>query len=538
MRLRHLLIAGVITAMALTPAAASGDVGGDPSGGVGPGGGTPATAEDFELVGHDPLFGRGMNSALTIYEHYVYVGNRTDGSSTCGIGDPRREEDPDSCPHEHPGVLVVDVADPSDPQVVGEIGPPLEGNDGETSRELRVWPDKDLLMVMNFTCSAFLHACSGTSVTPEIRFYDLSDPVDPTLISAYQPTSQNGQVRTPHEMFLWIDPGDPDRALLWLSVPTISLDPERPNMMIVDISDVPDGGDVTLVAEGNWNALYPGTDDPDYGPPDCAVYDCNLALHSMTPSVDGTRTYLAYLSGHFLVLDTTAVADGALGAGEVLSLNDDLLTPPENRPTWENPNPAHSAVPLPGRPFALVTDEVYGTFTLPSFGCPWGWSRLINVAQPARPHIVGEYKITENTEAFCDTLAPDSPTNQFTSFASHNPTLLRNLAFISWHSGGLQAIDISDPGQPVQAGWFSPEPLASVATEDPALSRGPNKVVMWSFPIVRDGLIYVTDIRNGLYILRYTGTQSQRVDAIDFLDGASNLGDAVRIDQSARPTAR
>ena len=46
-------------------------------------------------------------------------------------------------------------------------------------------------------------------------------------------------------------------------------------------------------------------------------------------------------------------------------------TPPENRPTWENPNPAHSAVPLPGRPFALVTDEVYGTFTLPSFGSPW-----------------------------------------------------------------------------------------------------------------------------------------------------------------------
>ncbi len=36
-----------------------------------------------------------------------------------------------------------------------------------------------------------------------------------------------------------------------------------------------------------------------------------------------------------------------------------------------------------------------------------------------------------------------------------------------------------------------------------ALSRGPNKVVMWSFPIIKDGLIYVVDIRNGLLVLRY-----------------------------------
>ena len=56
---------------------------------VGPGGGTPGTSQNFQLVGHDPLFGRGMNAAATIYQHYIYIGNRTDGSSTCGIGDPR-----------------------------------------------------------------------------------------------------------------------------------------------------------------------------------------------------------------------------------------------------------------------------------------------------------------------------------------------------------------------------------------------------------------------------------------------------------------
>jgi hypothetical protein len=99
------------------------------------------------------------------------------------------------------------------------------------------------------------------------------------------------------------------------------------------------------------------------------------------------------------------------------------------------------------------------------------------------PLKIGEYKILQNTTAY--TPAPGE--NEVTSYSSHNPTVLRDLIFDSWHSGGEQAIDLSDPGHPVQAGWFSPTPLATVANEDPALSRGPNKVVMWSFPIIHDG---------------------------------------------------
>jgi hypothetical protein len=111
--------------------------------------------------------------------------------------------------------------------------------------------------------------------------------------------------------------------------------------------------------------------------------------------------------------------------------------------------------------------------------------------------------------------------------------VLRNLIFDSWHSGGEQAIDVSDPGSPVQGGWFSPTPLPAVANEDPALSAGPNKVVVWSFPIIRDGLVYVVDIRNGLYVLRYTGPHADEAANISFLEGNSNLGDAGRLAKSA-----
>ena len=177
----------------------------------------------------------------------------------------------------------------------------------------------------------------------------------------------------------------------------------------------------------------------------------------------------------------------------------------------------------------LTTDEIYGTFTDPTFGCPWGWVHLINVSDPAHPQIVGEYKIAQDDQSFCGSPADDAATEQFTSYSSHNPTVLPDLALIDWHSGGLQAADITDPANPQQAGWFSPQPLATVATEDPALSRGPNKVVMWSYPIIRAGLIYAMDIRNGLYILRYTGPHADQVADVRFLEGNSNLGDAPRL---------
>jgi len=509
---------------------------------VGSGGGTPGTVSNFALVGHNPLFARGMNAAPTIFDHFVYVGNRSDGSNSCGDLDPGpgvtpvlTPTNPDgTCTHVHPGILVVDIADPANPTVVGEFGNEFVtgANVGQTSRELRVLPEQRLLMVMYFRCSRVIHVCPQTNQAFQIRFFDLAaSPTNPPLVATYVPTL------LPHEMFLWVDPKNPSRVLLWISTPTTSVNPATPNLIITDISRARQGI-FTEIARGNWNQFFPGAADP-------ANYDFDLALHSMTPSVDGKRTYLAYLRGGFGVLDTSKVANDQIPAGTVEDLNDDLLTQAPF-PTWgAGPRCAghtaagcaesHSAVPFPGRPFALTIDEVYGTFTVGSFGWPWGWARLWNVAQPGRPHVVGEYKIFQNTQPFQGSPGDDAATEQFTSYSSHNPTLTRNLALDSWHSGGLQAIDISDPGTPSQAGWFSPTPLAAVALEDPALSRGPNKVVVWSFPIVRNGLIYVVDIRNGLYVLRYTGPHADEVGGLSFLEGNSNLGDAPRIDKSTGP---
>jgi hypothetical protein len=514
---------------------------------VGAGGGTPGTSLNFELVGHSSLFARGENAALAVFDHFVYIGNRSDGSDSCGDSSSTglvvpvlTPTNPDgTCTHVHPGILIVDIEDVTNPTVVGEIpasvaAPNAAGEPaGVSSRELRVWPEKKLLIELSFRCSRLIHACPrGNDATfPfEYKFFDLSDPVHPALISHHVTKSAAGVAIKPHEFFLWIDPANEDRALLFESTPSPSVDPARPNLVIEDISAVPSGGDVKLVAQGNWNQFFPGAADP-------TQYDFDLALHSMTPTVDGKTTYLAYLRGGMLVLDTSEVANNS-SPGTVISLNDKLLTPIANRPTWGTGNQcagdtpvgcseSHSAVPVPGRPFEVNIDEVYGKFTDQSFGWPWGWMRIIDVQDASAPQIVSEFKIFQNTQDFMSQVDPD--TRNFTSYSTHNPTVLPQLVFDSWHSGGLQAVNIADPKSPSQAAWFSPTPLDSVALEDPALSRGPNKVVMWSFPIIRDGLIFVVDVRNGLYILRYKGFQHSVVDGIGFLEGNSNLGDARRL---------
>jgi hypothetical protein len=146
------------------------------------------TSSNFVLIGHNSLFDRGENAAPALFGHYIYVGNRTDGTPQHGV---------------HTGVQVVDIADPANPVVVGQIPLDPTMTAGYTSRELRVWPQQQVLMVLYFGCSALIHDCTSGSDTGEqplqrINFFDLSgaNAAAPLLTSTYKP------ITTPHEMFL------------------------------------------------------------------------------------------------------------------------------------------------------------------------------------------------------------------------------------------------------------------------------------------------------------------------------------------------
>ena len=163
------------------------------------------------------------------------------------------------------------------------------------------------------------------------------------------------------------------------------------------------------------------------------------------------------------------------------------ITPNEARPVWPGPG-AHSAVKLWGRDWAWVSDEVYGTATAPGHGCPWGWTRMVDISDPKAPTVEAEYREPENDPETCDTWNPPR-----TSYSAHNPTLTPHIGFSTWHSGGMQAVSVARPEAPYQLAEFLPKPLKHVDLEDPRLSSDPDtgrneKVVMWSYAIVKDGL--------------------------------------------------
>jgi hypothetical protein len=433
----------------------------------------------FNLVGHEPLMNRGMNAALAVRGNYAYVGSRTDAK----LGNANNA-----------GVLVVDISKPKEPTVVHEIGPPDEGNAGETSREMRIWPQQDLLIVMNLfsNCSELIHACQPAPGEDNFRFYDISGKkaAEPKLVAEYVP-SQN-----PHEFFLWVDPKNPKRALMFSSTPGGST-----AMLVTDISKA---RQKKFKEVATWQSVAQGS------------------LHSVALSNDGTRAFLSHLTGGVMVADTSQVVKGKSKP------NIRTLTSPDNAATWEGVD-VHSAVKLFGKDYLLTTDEKYGDLlrALGSGGCPWGWSHIVDISNLAKPKKITEYKLEQNDVDFCTT----DPPRPSSSYSAHNPTLTKSVAFVTWHAGGLQAIDISNPKKPTQAAVFVPDPLLFVLQEDPALSAGQDKVVTWSFPVIQDGLIYMVDVRNGLYILKYKGPSAKEVAKVGFIEGNSNLGDALKFER-------
>jgi len=366
------------------------------------------------------------------------------------------------------GIAILDVSDRRHPVQIGEI----PGDIAMSSRELRAFDD--VLVVLRLQCSPELHGCTQASPQVEtIDLYDIRDRAAPVMVSRIP--IQGGGIRPkgPHEMYLR---RDGDRVLLFVASPPV----------LLDVFDITDPAAPALVTTWNPGLRSQGQDD---------------ILHSVSVSLDGTQLFLSHQLSGLVIADATQMPDfTVLGSGL------DFTPPATVGP--------HSTVEVPGRSLVIVTEEVYP----PPYGmgCPWGKVRTVDTSDPAAPVQLAEIGVPENDPAFCATGTFDQIT-----FTAHNATATRDLAFVTWHAAGLRAIDVSDPVSPRFVATFSPEPLPSVTTEDPGLGGAP--IEMWSTPVIRDGLIYVIDVRNGLYILRYRGQFAGQLANDPFVEGNSNL---------------
>ena len=164
--------------------------------------------------------------------------------------------------------------------------------------------------------------------------------------------------------------------------------------------------------------------------------------------------------------------------------------------------------------FLRASREIVRAQIGPSGDTTWGYLRIFDIANLAEPRQIGAFA-TENTKR--------CPVKNAGWYSVHNPVVSGDIAYMSWYSDGVRAIDISDATNPVEIGSF-------VIGGEAHSSAGPARVrkgngrrehveegegepesFVWGV-VVHDGLIYLTDEATGLWIIRLANTKAARLE--------------------------
>jgi hypothetical protein len=153
------------------------------------------------------------------------------------------------------------------------------------------------------------------------------------------------------------------------------------------------------------------------------------------------------------------------------------------------PEPTHTflkvAHPIGGRRIAVSTEEERSHRGADA-GQPHAPLRTWDVSDPTRPKLLCSYYLSESATPY--------PADKV-RFGTHQ---LRekvdedNLIYVTWFAGGLRIIDISDPANPKERGYFIPKP-------------GDGVVAPLTNDVFKDdrGLLWVTDKERGLDVIEY-----------------------------------
>ena len=380
-------------------------------------------------------------------------------------------------PRKGSGVAIVDVRTPSRPTRVGTI----PARPDTTQRELRADVGLGLLVVLDYSPYIGSALSGGDAYSGnDLQVYDISkDCRKPRLLSTY-----DFGVRAPHEFFLW------KSATKVLAYVTTTI--YGPDLNVIDL---------TVPTAPKLVAAYVAPQQETHGTSDTVAGQQPASyVHSIAVSDDGTRAYVGGWDYGTYVLDTSRLP----------------LIVPLGVSTLDYGANVHGNVPVPGRPYGVMVQEEYASA---GRSCPFGWLRIADMRNPAQLRLAGQYKLPEN-----DCARAKAANGTFTA---HNQTNFPHVTLLTWYSGGLRAVDTSNPDRPVETGVFVPKATQEAPAErDTRLffagsQRDRRTGAMWSYPVVQNGLVYVVDIDLGLYVLRYTGRWASEVNRAAFVEGNS-----------------
>lgn len=375
------------------------------------------------------------------------------------------------------GSAIVDVADPSRPRIVART--PALSNlfvddveavhlDGPSwSGDLFIEPFDN---------------CGGSSAPAKTRFWDISDPTHPELLSEL--TTYSGV----HNAYPIVRP---DGAFLLMALPrgdTASLGVKGG----FAIAEITDPRHPRVVGIYNLRA--------DIGDPPGTDF-----LHDMWPDATGTTVYAAWWDAGLVRLDITDPSHPTLIGRTVYY----------GQQEWYGPAAGnlHAALPSPDGRYVYLTDEDFslGRARIAE-GKPdpmdppphpaladergpaqsrdvWGFTRIVDLQAPGGPQLISAMTTT-NTARF--------PPVDSGLYSVHNPFEWEGRLFLSHYSDGVRMWDVTNPAEPRETGYFVPPDL-------PDRRGRPMKTQVWGV-VVEDGLVYASDMAHGLWILSVDDT--------------------------------
>ncbi|MBV8093252.1 MAG: hypothetical protein JOY71_02755 [Acetobacteraceae bacterium] len=379
------------------------------------------------------------------------------------------------------GTSIVDVTDPAHPNYLHHIpGQPGSGEGGGAQMtrvcEGRTLPHGD-------PSKTYLLRGFG-QIAEEV--WDVTDPAKPSLVTRLEGFSDT------HKNWWECDTGI---AYLVVGVPGWRT---RRMTRVVDLSDP---AHPILIRDFGLSGQQPGVTGPV--PPE---------LHGpISLGAGANRIYFAYGPGGEGVLQILDRRKLLEGPKEPTDAN--LLYPQVGRLDLSPLYGAHTSFPLPGMPIPEFAPDakgavrdivmVVGEEMKDRCAAPQQMVLFVDVTVESKPMVISNYNLPQQSGAFCQR------GGRFGSHASNesfSPVFYKKLAFISYFNAGVRALDIHDPYNPREVGFFIPEVTRNTCQK--AAADAPCRAVIQTNNVENDerGFIYIVDrAGTGLHILRLTG---------------------------------
>ncbi len=382
---------------------------------------------------------------------------------------------PTHCPNT--GIRVIDVADPEHPEQIGVFADEFPGTSAET---LWVGPVQtphfsgDLAVVAVRLCDndepGRLH-----DEFRGLAFYDVGDAAAPVLLSTWHSGERTQGANA-------VDVRQrPDGMLL--AATTVRQSLLHTDGALGDTRFIDATNPTEPVELSNW-------DNRRDGRPVIGGYDEEeMHAHDVRLSSDGLAAWISHWDAGTILVDIEdperprfASAIGFIPDGE------------GNR---------HSSVVDDAQRLLIVNEEDFYPSDDEGHTPGWGTQHIYDVSDPTEPVEIAEFATERSIDG--DTLGLDG------FYSVHNTVLSGSLAVSSWYSDGIRIVDLSDPAQPVEVGSFVPPRARDPVGYWVAPNGATGFPMVWGVD-VEEGLIFLSDMNSGLWIVRHDADSGPKTE--------------------------